>query len=741
MASPERSEWRTVWLGPDDPNFKDGWLPVEGEVRMTRLATFERKLTIGDATRDSDDFISSWVIGDFTGGGQIFDINEGSDIGRFWFGVADTRFINQLSLPPEVVEYSFPVAQTSGVAIPVGDVPRDYNQYVQSGTGGVAQTMVFCAWYNNQMYEFRNTSSGTVAGASMQSMGAATYTEQASSAATLVTASMDWLKPNQPGVSYTIPSTGQTVLVVVCNNEYSYVMGDKMQTGGSNNAVPLYYKTASMPLPLKLPNLISAAVWKDTLYVLTKQGDLYSTSNPILKRTTTSGVNSWSGYFEPVLNAKGDTLKLHRYQTPMHLAKHFVNMEMKLLGVTDEQVWVYDPTNKLWAESPAKWPPSAMYGAVSCQWRNGEDLWVTVGPDVLKYTNSQVIIPNSGPMREDGLPYEMSIVSNPVYAGSQVVSLTAEYNNLYALMYHNNGNTYPDMSLFAWTGSGWHCLWQGGKSSYPIDLWTCLSTAQASGNKNIPEESFYRLWIGTYENKLYGMDLRKSFHNARVGARAGIDRFSAKVKAMGAVDAVTDPWVETGRFDANMRGFKKLASHLIVDMEFANATNYLKVYYQTDADLNELTNYTMQSSGNLTWHEIPTVVNKIGKNIIVLPDATSGFNEGIAFDWIRFKFVLVGEGGTLTPIVSSMQLAYTKIPQDTASFVLTVPLPRETFMGQTGQEIAERLEAMAVSQQFMKFVHQNKTYRVRIAGISGADSTGDDYAGARTLNLIEVKGA
>lgn len=722
-TSPERAEWRTIWLGTDEDQAERGWFPIEGEVRTTRLATFERKLTIGDATKDSDDFISSWIIGDFTGGGQIYDINEGSDIGRFWFGVADSRFVNQLSLPPEVVEYSLPTLEASyQKTIPLGDVPQTGATGVGAGNG-VANGSLFTVWYNGKLFEYKSND-GTFA--------SATFVEKPVTQTSLSTGSVSNVsyvpKPDHPGVPYTSTEGDQFLMVPSVDGAYSL--------SGKYGYVPAWTIENGQPAML---GLISVVAWKDILWGLTRNGLLYKTVNPHAMKVNGEYINTW----ERVDDASGAPLRLSQTQVPMHLTKHFVNMELVLLAVTDEQVWVYDTatTDAKWLETPAKYPPAPLHGLTSAQWRPGEDLWLTIGGDLLKYTNSQVMIPNSGPMREDGLPYEMSIVSNPLYPGSLIVSLSPEYNNLYALLYHNNGSLYPDMSLMCWTGSGWHCLWQGGKASNPKDLWSVVSSANASADTAVADQSMYRLWFSTASNKIYGMDLRKTFHNARVGARARIDRFASKVAKMGSANTTTDPWLETGQFDANMRNFEKLASHLIVDMEYADAVNYVRISYITDRDVDALngTAYTM-ATASPNWHVLPTVVNKIGMTKIGLPDA-GGFERGIPFRWIRFKIELVGPGGLDTPILNSIALAYTKIPQDTSSFVLTVPLPRETFMGRTGQEMADHLQEMLVNQQFLKFVHQNRTYRVRMAGLSGADSTGDDYAGARTLNLIEVSDA
>lgn len=701
-VNPDRAEWQSVWLGREDTPEADGWYPVEGEVRTTRLATFERKVTIGDATRDSDDFISSWVVGDFSGGGQILDINEGSDTDRFWWGVAETRFQNQTSLPPEVVKFTLPGTAGSGMALPVGDVPI-------TSTGNT----VFYVYYNGKIHAM------------------------ATASAFSSTLNLAVNAPSGPAVSFQGPTsssgtTQDTPVLVVPSSAGSYYLfltnsiSVPTEINCTLNDVNAYLANGS-----QLP-LISIVQFNSILYGMDSNGYLFTSAN----------ARQW----KQVRLASGAYLRVPRGQGYRGLTVHMVGIEPKLFAITDEQLWLYglSGSDPEWVDTPVHYPAAQTNGLAWARWRLGEDLWIGVGPDVMRLTTSSVIVPNNGPIRDDGLPPDMyKAGTSNTWQATSVIAMTGDHNFLYVLLYHNNGSNYPDFSLMSWTGTGWHCLWQGGVGSFtssaPVgqQAWMALSRGHRSD-----QTTDYWLFIPTKEQAIYGMKLRTTFHNVKAGARAGIDRFAKTTTKPGSVATTTLPWIETGRFDANMVGFKKLASHLQVGLEFADATNGIRLYYQTDAD-QQANNGTTSADYPTEWHPIPedgSLINTLGLSTIVLPGYTTKFDNGIPFQWIRFKVEFDGDGGTKTPILNHLVLSYTKVPQDAASFVLTIPLPRETWLGRTGREMADDLQELLVTQEYLKLVHQNKTYRVRVAGISGAESTGDDYAGARTVNLIEIMG-
>ena len=110
------------------------WYPIGPQSRFNQLFVFARKQTFGDATRDSDDYISSYIQGDWSGGGQVEELNEGAEIARFWWSTADTRSPNQATLGPLVTAVRPNSNCTKCYPLEVGNDGVMYHAFNESGT-------------------------------------------------------------------------------------------------------------------------------------------------------------------------------------------------------------------------------------------------------------------------------------------------------------------------------------------------------------------------------------------------------------------------------------------------------------------------------------------------------------------------------------------------------------------------------------------------------------------------------
>lgn len=101
----------TIWL--------DGRAYPATQVTLVDLAAFVPRISIGDSSRDSDDLLSSWIVSDLSGGGQVWDLNEASDSGRFWFATLHTPdpFLLTLNRAVDAVP-----APNGLAAFPLGDL-------------------------------------------------------------------------------------------------------------------------------------------------------------------------------------------------------------------------------------------------------------------------------------------------------------------------------------------------------------------------------------------------------------------------------------------------------------------------------------------------------------------------------------------------------------------------------------------------------------------------------------------
>lgn len=707
LAAPERAEWKTIWLARPEAEASEGWLPVEAEVRTSQLAVFERKVTIGDASRDSDDYISSWIQGDFSGGGQIFDANEGADTSRYWWGVIESRFVNQIALPPQVT-----VTRPSGVAgsaWPLGNAYRSDTNAVGSFvgtwgpvTGGAYEVR---AW-SETAGEWGEAAANALGGAPV-GKGVAFRGYDAANPTRLFV-------PLGDNGYATISQNADGTLAV------TRVAGVARALNGAGNEVATHGS----------PKALCLTTYSTGLWALDTEGKLWSTGDGV----------TWDPVFATTAPENGVTADKSKYvsfdlsRSPKHLVTYMNrNGDPSLFLVTDRDVWVYNDSVRLWQPTAIQFPPHPDFGLGAAVWRPGEDLHVSAGMDTVRLTGAAVVVPNAGPSRDEGVPVE--------YRG-KIVDLQPELSCLYALVqgatvpappspafpntwtffggmqdfdpFHQwfplppaDAGTLTKSVLMAWGGTGWHAVWE---DPVGIGTPTWVNISRGSG------EGEYALWFGNSAGEMRKLALRRTFHNPRASLEATIDRYAS------------DGYLITSRFDAAMRGFDKIASHLILFMDYADAEHLVLAEFASDR--------------NPEWRPVNRVkwwADQVGYNAIPFDPNLDDFSEGERFNWIRFRFRFRrGSDPTKTPLLDSAILHYVKIPQNTVSFVFTVPLPRRTWMGRTGHEISAHLTSLLDTPEFVKLVHQGQEYRGKVAAVSGVDATGEDFSGGRTVNFIAI---
>ncbi len=635
MTAPTRAEWGSCWLGRYTDPAADGWLPIREPVQDAQLAVFERKVTIGDASKDTDDYISSWVMGDWSGGGQIEDINESSDANRFWWAVAETRSPHRVALPPLVVE-SRPSDLGETEIYPLG--------MINSSTSIIATTAVA---FNTAVYGYEPVGD--------------TWT---AAAATALAAAPVRKGTRFKGTGTTIP----TLYVPFGNDGWASIIA----VAGTGR--PIVTNSASH-------SFVSFCVFNDTLFGVNTIGLLYQTVNG----TTWTNVQDF---------VQSNT-RIAPHETPIHLVSYFNRSgEPTLYLVTNQSAWAIDLDAGRGQQTALQFPRHRYFGRAAAIFRPGEDLWIGAGMDTIRYTSANVIVPLAGPARDDGVPSGRL---------GFVADLEPELSCLYATVAKTTGGG----SLMAWTGTGWHGMLEFSDTP----MWSYV--AQLSANNS------YHLIVGVTGSHLHVMKLRESFHNPKQGVLLGTDTFAAS------------GYIETGRFDANMLGFRKVASHVSVFMDNATATETLVVKYRTDAS-----QASFPAEG--AWTTLGTIT-AIGLTQIAFDPNADGFNEGQSFNWIQFRFEFARGATTSTsPLLNAFVLHFTKVPQNTPSFAFDLVLPVETSVGATGDEMTDRLNELTEADEYLCFVVRDRRYRVRIAGMSGNRATGEDGSGARKVSLIAI---
>lgn len=608
-------------------------VPIQGQLGYVNLATFAPRFTIGDPTEDSDQVLSVWTQNDWTGGGQIADLNELSDAQRFRHATAETRYPRMLTLPLETVAFS--VTGSTGNAYPIGDYAPDGDK-------------VFYAAF----------------GTNLRHWDGSAFVDDA----TLTAA------PVNKGIVY-------DGLLWIPQGASGYDTWD-----GTN----VVHSTAIQA--------VSMVEWDDKIVAL--------------------GADGQCGIWDGVAWDLDDAIRLRGDRTPRNLVVWWTqNRDPAVYIVTDRDVWVIDPLIPTLYRTGLQFPRHPDQGLGSAAWRD-DAMYVSVGVGVHQLSLGGVVSA-MGLDRGDGLPS---------YLRGKIVDLEPEYNGLLALVEGVSSvvtgsddalgpkieetlilDESPIMpvasqqarsTLQRWTGTGWHTVWESpGASGAPTRVMV------SEGNDD------YCLWWG-YGGQMYRQGLRRTFHNPKQGAQLGIDRFATSA----------DLW--TGRFDANMEVFRKVASHLEAEL-VDPSDGTVDVYYQTDGSYPDWT-LLGQLSGQ-------------GIKLLAFDPDGDDFPEGQAFRWIEFNYKLASTDATKTPIVRWISLKMVKVPIATRSWRATVPLEfDEQWLGRGPREVADHLDDLTATARFYVMKNGDRSYRVRMAQVQGPEGTGVDLTGSRVINMLQL---
>jgi hypothetical protein len=102
-----------------------------GQIQTQELGTYPRKITIGDPTKDSQDFISTWIISDLTGGHGLGTHSSDATISRYRYATMDLT-------KPGIWSGRWKVnteTGTAGTFIPLGDLLVSGNIEMYSAFG------------------------------------------------------------------------------------------------------------------------------------------------------------------------------------------------------------------------------------------------------------------------------------------------------------------------------------------------------------------------------------------------------------------------------------------------------------------------------------------------------------------------------------------------------------------------------------------------------------------------------
>jgi hypothetical protein len=110
-------------------------LPISGRVQMVKLNDAASKITIGKTTRADQIIADEWIQDDWRDGLLVYQLDEQTQQGRFWWSTSETRYKKKICLPPLVTSIG---NATASFTAP--DHIVDFNNQIFVSFGGKIHT-------------------------------------------------------------------------------------------------------------------------------------------------------------------------------------------------------------------------------------------------------------------------------------------------------------------------------------------------------------------------------------------------------------------------------------------------------------------------------------------------------------------------------------------------------------------------------------------------------------------------
>jgi len=416
-----------------------------------------------------------------------------------------------------------------------------------------------------------------------------------------------------------------------------------------------------------------------------------------------------------------DDLTISDGSTPRDVVAYYDRSGAPAIYITTSRgMWGVDELNDVLVRGGGSFPPHPTQARGAAVWRT-TDMFISTGTGVRQW-NHDVFSP-MGLDRNDGLRAELR---------GSIVDLYPEHNGLLALVrgtaQDDNNTLFLDdpmpvdgeflmpsssafSSLWRWNSFGWHKVWESANAnSTPTRM--CVGSSE--------DGTRYDLWWG-YGDVAFKHPLRIEFHNPQEGVRLGLDEFQES------------GWLRTGRWNANMPMWPKLASHLDVNL-LPGSTGSVQIEYMTDqTSPNWVSMGTTSTVGQTRFYFGDDFIDASGRDWPI--------KTGIPFDWIEFRYTLDGVDGDpfSTPIIDSFVMKFIKVPLQILSWSFNIPLMfDEQFYDVGPNELYEMLTGLTSTQTFVPLVYKDKTYRVLVAQTQADRFGGDDNRARFSLIVLEV---
>lgn len=451
------------------------------------------------------------------------------------------------------------------------------------------------------------------------------------------------------------------------------------------------------------PALQQVVVYDNKLIGIDTSGQLWWTTNPLVSS------DAWTSY--------GPTAKLPAVATIRSMTTYFDRQGLPAVFiVTDTDVWQFDPAGPDIFTVDITFPPHPHHGLAAAKWSG--DLYFSVGIGVHRYTGGSLAA--MGLDRDHGLPIE--------YAGYIVGGgLVSGYNSLYAFVTRPDLSGYtfpvstpdPMSAVYEYTGSGWNMIWES-------DTDEIVPHSMGISRRDGVGDAFVLFW-GTTDtaggtSAIRQLNLPIGFFNPR-----------QRVRATGgyASSSDIDIWLQTGIFDAGLKGYDKLANALDVTIAEKKVGSVLRVYYQRDAGI--------EDGPDAVWFELG-MVGEVGTTSLPFGELTAldGIYPGEIFQRIRFRFVLTDTSNDGF-ILESAVFSFIKELPSQWSWTLEVDLTQPYI--ENAAAINAHLESLLEAGEMVDLILRGETRRVFLSQVSGSMTTGDDPSTYRRVTLLEIPGS
>jgi hypothetical protein len=437
--------------------------------------------------------------------------------------------------------------------------------------------------------------------------------------------------------------------------------------------------------------------WDQRLWALSLNGEL----------AHTDGVHGTTPTWTTVATLDGS-------EEPVQLFTYLDRAEQWTLYVVSRRaIWAWDPvsTRLVLTQFRDVYHPDMGRGVTI--WRPGEDVFISAGLQVWDWNLASAS--PMGPGREDGVPWDLR---------GRILGLTPDINSMWALIEGKSTLTTEEealtadtpfddtlyapsrqavCSVFEWTGFGWHIAWRAD-SAEPAGTLASIAVLQAEGE--------VRAWWGCH-GMLYTQLIPREMTTMRQLIESGAGDFAER------------GFLDTGWFDAGMRGFSKLGSHVELNLDAAGPEDYFEVLVAYDGES------TFQSLGRADHR---------GRTVFPFNVDGTGFSLGTQWNRIRFVIRAFGSAVTSSPLADSLVLKFLKLPLSSGAWRTTIPLDYQWWGGRTSQTIKEELDTLLAKEGFVKlqFGEDAPVRRCRITSLDGIDDTGWSDLGRRDIAIAEI---